>query len=201
MPFDYYRRLSAADKATYRASDRIGTLPLPAPGALVPFADEVRYALEAEERIRAQRASAGLANALLAQLGHERLTVRVLSVRPSLHDGELHGFYEHIEGQRPVIRVWMRTAVHRRPVAYRTFLRTLLHEVCHHLDYVHLGLADSFHTEGFFQREAHLARRLLGPSERAPRKERRRERAGPAPRRAEQLELVLSTTTGRSRDQ
>jgi hypothetical protein len=35
----------------------------------------------------------------------------------------------------------MRTAAHKRVVAFRTFLRTLLHELCHHLDYEWLGLA------------------------------------------------------------
>jgi hypothetical protein len=56
----------------------------------------------------------------------------------------------------------MRTARHRRVVAFRTFLRTLLHEVGHHLDYTFLKLADSYHTEGFFKRESSLFRQLVG---------------------------------------
>jgi hypothetical protein len=55
----------------------------------------------------------------------------------------------------------MRTARHRRVVAFRTFLRTLLHEMGHHVDYERLGLADSFHTEGFFKRESSLFRKLV----------------------------------------
>jgi hypothetical protein len=47
-------------------------------------------------------------------------------------------------------------------VAFRTFLRTLLHEFCHHLDYTLLGLQDSFHTEGFFRRESGLFSQLVG---------------------------------------
>ncbi|MBK8019762.1 MAG: SprT-like domain-containing protein [Betaproteobacteria bacterium] len=31
----------------------------------------------------------------------------------------------------------------------RTFLRTLLHELCHHLDYEMFRLEETFHTEGF----------------------------------------------------
>jgi uncharacterized damage-inducible protein DinB len=46
-------------------------------------------------------------------------------------------------------------------VAFRTFLRTLLHELCHHLDYQHLRLADSFHTEGFYKRESSLFHQLV----------------------------------------
>lgn len=59
-----------------------------------------------------------------------------------------------------VIRVWMKTAANERVVAHRTFLRTLLHEVCHHLDYDLLQLADFFHTQGFFARESSLVRQL-----------------------------------------
>jgi hypothetical protein len=55
----------------------------------------------------------------------------------------------------------MRTAQKGRVVAFRTFLRTLIHELCHHLDYVHIGLGRSFHTEGFFKRESSLLRQLL----------------------------------------
>jgi hypothetical protein len=55
----------------------------------------------------------------------------------------------------------MRTARHRRVVAFRTFLRTLLHEIGHHVDYERLGLADSFHTEGFFKRESSLFKQLV----------------------------------------
>jgi hypothetical protein len=35
-----------------------------------------------------------------------------------------------------------------------------LHEVVHHLDYTLLGLGESFHTDGFFQRESSLVRQL-----------------------------------------
>jgi hypothetical protein len=56
----------------------------------------------------------------------------------------------------------MRTAQRRQVVKFRTFLRTLLHELCHHLDYELLRLPDSFHTEGFYKRESSLLRQLLG---------------------------------------
>ena len=57
--------------------------------------------------------------------------------------------------------------------AYRTFLRTLLHELCHHLDYTYLHLRDSLHTQGFYQRESSLFA-ALGAS--------RRRRSGGTPR-------------------
>ena len=52
-------------------------------------------------------------------------------------------------------------ALKERIVAFRTFLRTLLHEIGHHLDYERLALADSFHTEGYFKRESSLFRQLV----------------------------------------
>ena len=82
-------------------------------------------------------------------------------VRPSAGWGELHGLYTAEERRTPVIRVWMRTARQGRVVAFRTFLRTLLHEVVHHLDYHHLKLGDSLHTEGFFRRESSLFHQIV----------------------------------------
>jgi hypothetical protein len=74
---------------------------------------------------------------------------------------ELHGLYEPgPPGQRARISVWMRTAQRRQVVAFRTFLRTFVHEICHHLDYELYELRESFHTQGFFQRESSLYRQL-----------------------------------------
>src|SRR5687768_15226100 len=94
-------------------------------------------------------------------LGVEPVDVGVLAVRPTLRSAELHGLYTRDDDRRPRIRVWMRTVRYKRVVAFRTFLRTLLHEVCHHLDYTLLGLPDSFHTEGFFKRESSLFYQLV----------------------------------------
>ena len=52
-------------------------------------------------------------------------------------------------------------AYYQRIVAFRSFLRTLLHEIGHHVDYERLALADSFHTEGFFRRESSLFHQLV----------------------------------------
>jgi hypothetical protein len=45
-------------------------------------------------------------------------------------------------------------------------MRTLLHEVCHHLDATIFEMPESFHTHGFFARESSLTKQLLGESER-----------------------------------
>lgn len=91
------------------------------------------------------------------------VTVKVLAKRPSNDWGELHGLYEVTGGatRQAKITVWMRTAKRKEVVAFKTYLRTVIHECLHHLDYTHLHLADSFHTKGFYQRESSLMRQLL----------------------------------------
>jgi hypothetical protein len=73
----------------------------------------------------------------------------------------LHGLYVPTQGRTPaVITVWMRTAQRRQVVAFRSFLRTLLHEICHHIDYELFLLEESYHTEGFYKRESSLFHQL-----------------------------------------
>jgi uncharacterized damage-inducible protein DinB len=104
-----------------------------------------------------------MATALARALGAPPLRVKVLAARPHARWGELHGLYETARrrGELPLITLWMRTARLKRVVAFRTFFRTLLHEMGHHLDYTRLRLGDSFHTQGFYQRESHLFHQLV----------------------------------------
>jgi hypothetical protein len=167
MPFAYYERLSARDKATYRRSDEIVTIVLPHAEALRPFVEVVREALAQDDRAALAAAATRLTQGLLMMLDAPPVRVEVLAVRPTLRQSELHGLYTNHPGRPPRIRVWMRTARLSRVVAFRTFLRTLLHEIGHHLDYTHLKLPESFHTEGFFRRESSLFRQLV-PEEPPP---------------------------------
>ena len=115
-----------------------------------------------EMRATLQEGCQALVDGINRQLGAPPAQVRVLAARPSRDWGELHGLYEpREEGHAARLTVWMRTAQRQQIVAFRTFLRTLLHELGHHLDYAHLGLPDSFHTEGFFKRESSLFKQLV----------------------------------------
>ncbi len=163
MPFPYYRRLNRADQAIYRASDRIHRIDLPSPERCRGAVAAVATALAAERRADLTLACQELSDELLAQLEIEPVTVRVLAVRPSRDWGELQGLYEPAEdGSDARVSLWMRTAQRKNPVAFKTFLRTLLHELGHHLDYELLELEDSFHTEGFFKRESSLFHQIAG---------------------------------------
>jgi hypothetical protein len=164
VPYAYYANLKARDKAIYRRSDAVAKLELPDREAVMPLVAALAKTLEAEERRSIERASQVLGNAVLDRLRVPRVRIKVLSRRPSTSASELHGLYETGDRRTPaVITLWMRTAHHKRVVAFRTFLRTLLHELCHHLDYELLKLEDSFHTEGFFKRESSLFKQLVAP--------------------------------------
>jgi len=162
MPFDYYHRLSKRNQAVYRQSDRVDEVTLTAPHALKPGTPILQQALADDDRRAVELACKGLAAGLCADLGVPAVNVKVLAVRPHNDYGELHGLYEPAAGRkRATISLWMRTVRHKRVVAFRTFLRTLLHEFCHHLDYEHYRLPESFHTEGFFKRESSLFKQLV----------------------------------------
>ncbi|MEZ5542686.1 MAG: hypothetical protein R3F42_11650 [Pseudomonadota bacterium] len=162
MAFSWYSRLAPAARAVYRASDRIHTVALPDPAPLQPCAVALQAALAHGDAARVGLHCQRLADGITGQLAVVPVQTRVLSARPHDARGELHGLYEPADRRRRArISVWMRTAQQRRVVAYRTFLRTLLHELCHHLDYEYLGLDDSFHTEGFYRRESALLRQLV----------------------------------------
>ncbi|MCS3902475.1 hypothetical protein J2T55_000479 [Methylohalomonas lacus] len=162
MVFDYYNRLSKRNQAVYRQSDALTEVKLANPEALRPGIPLLQQALENEDRAAVELACRGFCAGFCADIKVTPVRVRVLAVRPHNDYAELHGLYEPAEGRgRARISLWMRTARHRRVVAFRTFLRTLLHEYCHHLDYEHYGLAESFHTEGFFKRESSLFKQLV----------------------------------------
>lgn len=173
MPFAYYQRLTRAQQRVYRQSDAVTAIRLPGAQGLQPLVESLADALAREDRPGAQAAADRLLAGISAGLGVPALRAQVLAVRPSRSWGELHGLYTPGEEGRPSrATVWMRTAQRRQVVKFRTFLRTLLHELCHHLDYELLRLPDSFHTEGFYKRESSLLRQLLdeGPSGEPPRK-------------------------------
>ena len=161
MPFAYYARLSRAQQAVYRKSDGITEVRLSRPADLHPLVGALDVALRTEDRVATQRATDRLIRGLTEALAIPPVKVEVLAARPHAKWGELHGLYTAERGKVPKIQLWMRTAKQKRVVAFRTYMRTLLHEVGHHVDYTLLRLADSFHTEGFYKRESSLFYQLV----------------------------------------
>jgi len=162
MRFGYYNRLTAKQKATYRKSDEVTAVAIPAAPALAPLVEQLETALSGGKRLPTAKAASTFALAFCRQLGVPPLRITVRLVRPEIRGGELHGLYTFAEGKdAPTIEVWMRTAAQKRIVRFRTFLRTLVHELMHHLDVALLKLDDSFHTRGFYARESSVMRQLL----------------------------------------
>jgi hypothetical protein len=158
--FAYYERLTRAQQRIYRQSDEVTRLALPGASELHPLVAGLDAALLSEDRLAVQAASQGLFTGLTRAFTVGPCRVEVLAARPHNRWGELQGLYTD-DRRLPRVQLWMRTARQRRVVAFRTYLRTLLHELGHHLDYRYLKLADSFHTQGFYQRESSLFHQLV----------------------------------------
>ena len=172
MPFPYYDNLSAIQKRIYRKSDAIESIPVKNPSGIHPVIIKLKKSLEDNKRRDVAKHASEICRLVCEGLGVETLIVKISSKRPSSSTRELHGLYELTEGHTSVLTVWMKTAAKGQVVAFKSFIRTVLHELCHHLDYTYFNLDDSFHTEGFFKRESFLYKQLV-PSElqkREPRK-------------------------------
>lgn len=166
--FGYYERLTRAQQRIYRRSDEVTRLGLPGARELHPRVAALDAALMSEDRPAVQAASQQLFSGLTQSFAVGPCRVEVLAARPHNRWGELQGLYTD-DRRLPRVQLWMRTARLRRVVAFRTYLRTLLHELGHHLDYRYLKLADSFHTQGFYMRESSLFHQLVPePTDPAP---------------------------------
>jgi hypothetical protein len=171
----YFNRLSVHAQRIYLASDAIDRFDLVASRAALELSTTLIRALESGAPSTVQRTAQALLDELcrLTRLAGVQLQVR--SVRPHNTKGELHGIfyprgtgrrdanpYQHSTGNSggPLIVLWMRTAQRHDVVKPKTFLRTLMHEFGHYLDYALLRLGDSPHTAGFFKRESFLVRML-----------------------------------------
>lgn len=179
MPFPYYRRLSAEHKAVYQKSDAISAVEIPNLDALRTLAHEVEGALSLGKQRVVESSVNRFASAFFTALSVPGVHVYVRATRPRSAESELHGLYTFADGKDAAqIEVWMRTAAQKQVVRFRTFLRTLLHEMLHHLDVVLYKLPESFHTEGFYRRESNLMKQLA-PA--APAKQRIKKEPAAAP--------------------
>ena len=152
-----------ANRAAFLESDRIRTLDLPQNGRLLTIAKSAESAMEAG---RSADVRCACAEFLAATSDFYRIPdcgVRVLAARPlrvrEHWATELFGDYNR---ETMLIRLWMRTAVRKQVTSFGTFLSTVCHEFCHHLDYERFGFQDSWHTRGFYERTAALYHHARG---------------------------------------
>jgi hypothetical protein len=164
LPFEFYNQLTRRQQRDYCKSDEIESLSLPHEARLHVWdrVDALEEALGTGNLKRLQAATAELSLAVTQAFGVGSVRVQVKSRRPRDRAGaEYYGLTTWEEGRQPLIELWMRTRAQRRVVAFKTYMRTLIHELLHHLDYSYLGLGETFHTQGFFKRESSLFRQLV----------------------------------------
>jgi hypothetical protein len=155
----FFYRLAPRDQKVYLRSDAIDAFDLGAgPNAL---AEALIAALEGGSVAGTGRAAQALVTELCRLLGVRNVPIEVKGVRPRNARGELHGIFYP---DAPRIVLWTRTALRHDVVKPKTFLRTLMHEFAHYLDYALLRLGNSYHTRGFFKRESFLVRAVFPPS-------------------------------------
>lgn len=162
MAYSYFYRLSRRQQKIYLKSETINTVRLKDIDELKLITQKLEQQLPTGDVVLVEDCSQALVNTLCQQLRFASARINVMERRPHNDYGELHGLYEPVERTRPraKIYVWMRTAKRQQVVAFKTYLRTLIHEFCHHLDFEYYKFEDSFHTKGFFQRESSIVKQL-----------------------------------------
>lgn len=149
--------------AGFRESDQRNTLDLPENDRLLAVAKAIESAMKAEQIAGVRSACADFVAAASQFYQVPACGVRVLAARPlrvrEQWTTELFGDYTP---ETMIIRVWMRTAVRKEVTSFGTFLSTMCHEFCHHLDYKKFGFADSWHTRGFYERAGVLYHHARG---------------------------------------
>jgi hypothetical protein len=156
------RRLSL--RAGFQQSDLLTSLPLPADDRLRELAKSIALAMDEVTDTGIQPACAEFLRVAADFYGVEKPGIRVLAARPlRVREGggasELFGDYSP---ETFLVRVWIRTAVRKQVTSFGTFLSTLCHEFCHHLDYHRFNFKDSWHTRGFYERTAALYHHARG---------------------------------------
>lgn len=141
----------------FRESDRTGVLTVPPQAALQLLAQAIELGMKNDKTAEVRAACGSFLESLSRFYQVPNCRVRVLAARP-LHvrenwSSELFGDYDP---STMVIRVWMRTAIRKEVTSFGTFLSTLVHEYCHHLDFHLFHFSNSWHTRGFYERSAML---------------------------------------------
>ena len=162
----FFQRLSSRAQRTYLKSDSIERFDLTPSAAARNALDALMRVLESGNLAATATCARALTTEVCRSLGVAPVPVEVRGVRPRNARGELHGLYYPYDARARTpayIVLWMRTAQRHDVVKPKTFVRTLMHEIGHYLDYALLRLEDSYHSQGFFKRESSLVRALFGP--------------------------------------
>jgi hypothetical protein len=146
-----------ANRTVFLESDRIRTLDLPQDGCLLTISQSIESAMKAGTSVDVRRPCAEFLRAASEFYKVPDCGVRVLAARPlRVRESGITELFGDYDPETMLVRVWMRTAVRKEITSFGTFLSTLCHEFCHHLDFLRFGFPDSWHTRGFYERAAAL---------------------------------------------
>ncbi len=144
-------------------SDRLNTLPLPADDRLLRLAASIESTMKTGRTREVRQASEEFLAVASDFFQVNRCDLHVLAARPlRVRESSTTELFGDYHPRTVVMRVWMKTAVRKEITSFGTFLSTLCHEFCHHLDFHRLKFPDSWHTRGFYERTAALYHHARG---------------------------------------
>lgn len=151
------------DRAAFAESDRLNSLELPSNDGLLITAKSIETAMQSGKTGEVRVACSAFLTESAAFYSVPACGIHVLAARPlrvrEHWTTELFGDYDP---GNMLIRLWMRTAIRKEVTSFGTFLSTLCHEFCHHLDFQLFRFVDSWHTRGFYERTACLYHHARG---------------------------------------
>ena len=143
--------------AAFNKSDRIATLALPPHAELLTSTTFIELEMKIGKAQDVRVACEQFVKSLSRFYQVPTCAVRVLASLPlRIRDNWSSELFGDYDPSAMAIRVWMRTAVKKDITSFGTFLSTLCHEYCDHLDFQHFKFPDSWHTRGFYERAAVL---------------------------------------------
>jgi hypothetical protein len=149
------------NRSLFAESDRLNTLTLPPDDRLRRITSAIEAAMKTGRTQEVLRVSREFLDTASDFYRVKHCDVRVLAARPlrvrERFVVELFGDYSP---SNRLIRVWMKTAIRKEVTSFGTFLSTLCHEFCHHLDFQRFP--NSWHTRGFYERTAALYHHAQG---------------------------------------
>ncbi len=143
----------ASEKEEYWRSDEMRSIAVPPPEPLRSLSQSLKVALAAEDRKSVQTLCASMLNELSIFYQVETPKIKILNKRPLKVTKEwVDELFGEYHPDTKTIRLWMRTAVQKKPTSHGVLLSTFCHEFFHHLDMVSLDFPNTFHTRGFYER-------------------------------------------------
>jgi len=144
-------------------SDRITTLALPIDDESLTAVQSIAAGMKTGNAQQVRVACEQFLQSLSRFYQVSPCGIRVLASRPlRVHENWSSELFGDYDPSTMAIRVWMRTAVKKEVTSFGTFLSTLVHEYCHHLDFQLFHFPDSWHTRGFYERAGVLYHHARG---------------------------------------